>query len=169
LINKNFNYSPGTLGVKLAYFGNNGVTNTNRKRKRQTRSVALVSSMLIEVFRITHSFSALGSCNDPVDESLQGEPLDIEFVINKCPETHCNTDACINKCTPTVKATIQSKLGSNPFPLTIETTNGTFTCLAEFCSFDSDFPGKMNRLGRISSILSIENEPSPNRFFLEGT
>ncbi len=156
LINQKLDYSTDILSVQSSSFGNIGIQNTNGKKKRQTRQVALAFSMLIEkAFHIVHSFSSQISCDATINGSIQGANkyyyLGIGFYINKCPKTKCITSYCIHKCASEIESEIQSKLTLIAFPLTIETTDGAVLLISvQFCFLGQVASGKRDKSKRIS-------------------
>ncbi|CAF1520065.1 unnamed protein product [Adineta ricciae] len=71
--------------------------------------------------------------------------LFVTFYLNSCPGSQCKTDKCIEKCSGSIQATIQSVFSSGSISLKIQLANGTtITTSLRICSFNQPVPGTEN-------------------------
>ncbi|CAF4412926.1 unnamed protein product, partial [Adineta steineri] len=111
-------YTNDVLSVKSVSLETGSITSSKR-RKRQLR-------------RLRKAVSC--SATEAGSSVSQGDNLRIIITINECPTTKCKTANCLTQCVPTIKADIQSKLGSTSF--SIVTNLGSYTVSFQFCTFD---------------------------------
>ncbi|CAF1576405.1 unnamed protein product, partial [Adineta ricciae] len=114
-------YSSSVLNVQWAAFSSNTLTASTSKKKKR------------EISDVPSCTNGLAGTNNSEKKSAN---LGLTIRINKCPQSQCNSDHCVEKCLHVIKVDIQNKLGSNPFSFSITAVDGNVHSISsQLCSF----------------------------------
>ncbi|CAF1435204.1 unnamed protein product [Adineta ricciae] len=120
-------YSSSVLNVQWAAFSSNTLTASTSKKKKR------------EISDVPSCTNGLAGTNNSEKKSAN---LGLTIRINKCPQSQCNSDHCVEKCLHVIKVDIQNKLGSNPFSFSITAVDGNVHSISsQLCSFQQPVAG----------------------------